>query len=91
MWPEPLRPTEQKMESQEPKTESKHVDVIEQHTPVHHEHVHHSQLHASHLFQEDKEGNVIGRLLIPRPTSDPRDPLVRRPAFDPFVCTGNPS
>ena len=25
---------------------------------------------------EDAEGNVIARLLIPRPTTDPRDPLV---------------
>ncbi|OQV08089.1 hypothetical protein CLAIMM_12411 [Cladophialophora immunda] len=30
---------------------------------------------AAHLFQEDSEGHVLVRLLIPRPTDDPKDPL----------------
>ena len=67
------------MESIEHKAPSNQVDIIE-HVPVngdHHEHAHHSQLAASHLYEEDKDGNVIGRRLIPRPTTDPKDPLVR--------------
>ncbi|RMZ88233.1 hypothetical protein DV736_g4541, partial [Chaetothyriales sp. CBS 134916] len=33
------------------------------------------QVEAAHLFRGDKEGHVIERLLIPRPTNDPKDPL----------------
>ncbi|KIX92651.1 uncharacterized protein Z520_11680 [Fonsecaea multimorphosa CBS 102226] len=35
----------------------------------------HGQLGAAHLFIEDSVGNVTGRVLIPRPTDDPKDPL----------------
>ena len=68
------------MDLSQSKVETTNVDLIEHHHSdphTHVDHLHHSQLNAAHLFQEDKDGNVIGRLLIPRPTIDPKDPLVR--------------
>ncbi|KIX09064.1 uncharacterized protein Z518_00142 [Rhinocladiella mackenziei CBS 650.93] len=53
-------------------------------TAIHHEQEFHEKSHphpahgivdAAHLFQEDSSGRVTGRLLIPRPTEDPKDPL----------------
>ncbi|OAA68002.1 Major facilitator superfamily domain, general substrate transporter [Niveomyces insectorum RCEF 264] len=41
--------------------------------PVHGHH--HTQVQASHLYREDADGNVLGRVLIPQPTNDPHDPL----------------
>ncbi|KAJ9603637.1 hypothetical protein H2200_011823 [Cladophialophora chaetospira] len=31
---------------------------------------------TAHLYQEDSEGRVLAKLLLPRPTSDPKDPLI---------------
>ncbi|RVX71035.1 hypothetical protein B0A52_03400 [Exophiala mesophila] len=35
----------------------------------------HGIVDAAHLYQEDSEGRVLARLLLPRPTDDPNDPL----------------
>ncbi|KAF2428301.1 hypothetical protein EJ08DRAFT_699161 [Tothia fuscella] len=32
-------------------------------------------VNVAHLYREDSQGKVLGRLLLPRPTDDPRDPL----------------
>jgi MFS family permease len=38
-------------------------------------HVVQGQVQAAHLYREDAQGKVIERLLVPRPTDDPKDPL----------------
>ena len=40
-----------------------------------HRHVVQGQVQAAHLYREDAQGKVLERLLIPRPTDDPKDPL----------------
>ncbi|KAK5996299.1 MFS transporter cpaT-like protein [Cladobotryum mycophilum] len=42
-------------------------------------HVRHTQIQASHLYRKDENGNVQTRVLIPRPTNDPKDPLTWSP------------
>ncbi|CAM1509797.1 Fc.00g001320.m01.CDS01 [Cosmosporella sp. VM-42] len=57
--------------------ESKELEVsrLEYAGMAAHAHPRHTQVEASHLFREDENGNVLGRVLIPRPTNDPNDPL----------------
>ena len=38
-------------------------------------HVVQGQVQAAHLYREDAQGKVLERLLVPRPTDDPKDPL----------------
>ena len=38
-------------------------------------HIVQGQVYAAHLYREDTQGKVLERLLVPRPTNDPKDPL----------------
>ncbi|OQU99388.1 hypothetical protein CLAIMM_05024 [Cladophialophora immunda] len=71
---EPKSETQEKPEIAKVEVEVSAADYGDGHGHGH-AHTHHTQIGASHLYKEDAEGNVIGRVLIPRPTNDPNDPL----------------